>query len=262
MNELERQLLQAVARKAGFDISHCREDGWIECISSMHAKRIWLNRSLSIPDEICFAIEQTMPISLRGMVKPAFLSLLPVGAKDAFCIPERDLLGVLRSLWDGYSCDLPISGALQEADGLAINRRNLELFNRRGLESERDAMTRERTCQDLFRNGLIEFYHSRCVMSGIDMPELLVASHIKPWASCQSDEERMDVFNGLLLAVHWDKLFDLGYISFNDKGDILISEHLNQCVRDVYGVDESIHIMLFEHHCRYMAYHREKVFLK
>ena len=50
-------------------------------------------------------------------------------------------------------------------------------------------------------------------MTGLDVPELLRASHIKPWADCGTDAERLDVFNGLLLAPHLDAAFDAGFIT-------------------------------------------------
>jgi predicted restriction endonuclease len=50
---------------------------------------------------------------------------------------------------------------------------------------------------------------------------LLRASHIKPWADCETDAELLDVYNGLLLAAHLDAAFDSSLISFNEKGQIL-----------------------------------------
>jgi putative restriction endonuclease len=46
----------------------------------------------------------------------------------------------------------------------------------------------------------VDYWGGRCPISGVDQPELLRASHIKPWADCSTDAERLDVFNGVLLA--------------------------------------------------------------
>jgi putative restriction endonuclease len=54
----------------------------------------------------------------------------------------------------------------------------------------------------------MEYWNGRCPLTGIDQPELLRASHIKAWAACESDRERLDVHNGLLLAAHLDAAFD------------------------------------------------------
>lgn len=58
----------------------------------------------------------------------------------------------------------------------------------------------QRVGQDIFRQGLMECWESRCAITGLAIPELLRASHIKPWADCATDAERLDVYNGLLLA--------------------------------------------------------------
>ena len=57
------------------------------------------------------------------------------------------------------------------------------------------------------------------------MPELLIASHIKPWRD-SNDEERLDACNGLLLAAHVDKAFDRYLLSFREeRGDFWVSIH-------------------------------------
>ena len=57
----------------------------------------------------------------------------------------------------------------------------------------------------------MEYWDSKCAVTGLAIPELLKASHIKPWKD-STDEERLDIFNGLLLAPHLDAAFDRGFI--------------------------------------------------
>jgi predicted restriction endonuclease len=73
-------------------------------------------------------------------------------------------------------------------------------------------------------------------MTGIAEPALLRASHIVPWSDC-SDEQRLDVHNGLLLSALWDAAFDRGLISFAGDGSLLVSPQLSQTARDALGVD-------------------------
>lgn len=68
-------------------------------------------------------------------------------------------------------------------------------------------------------------------------PSLLRASHIKPWADCESDAERLDIFNGFLLAPHLDAAFDAGFITVGDEGEILVSELLREEDRRLLGLD-------------------------
>jgi len=65
---------------------------------------------------------------------------------------------------------------------------------------------------------------------------LLRASHIKPWAACEADAERLDVFNGLLLAPHLDAAFDAGFFTIADDGTALVSEALPATDRALVGL--------------------------
>jgi hypothetical protein len=62
----------------------------------------------------------------------------------------------------------------------------------------------QRIGQDIFRDRLMNYWQRRYPLTGISDPVLLRASHIIPWADCQSDAERLDVHNGLLLSALWD----------------------------------------------------------
>jgi putative restriction endonuclease len=63
----------------------------------------------------------------------------------------------------------------------------------------------------VFRRSLIEYWGGRCAVTGLDVVEVLR----KPWADCESDAERLDVFNQLLLASHLDALSDKGFLKFS-----------------------------------------------
>lgn len=85
----------------------------------------------------------------------------------------------------------------------------------------REAVINVRVNQGEFRNRLLQRYN-RCCLCGVDNPELLVASHIKPWAKSKP-EEKLDVNNGFLMCPNHDRLFDKGWISFDDEGNIVIA---------------------------------------
>lgn len=119
----------------------------------------------------------------------------------------------------------------------------------------------QRVGQDIFRSSLLEYWGRRCAVSGLDVPELLRASHIKPWADCTSDAERLDVFNGLLLAPHLDALFDGGWVTFLDSGQIRISDELDTASRVRLGISGAEVILgLTERHQAYLAWHHEHCF--
>ena len=90
---------------------------------------------------------------------------------------------------------------------------------------------------------------------------MLIASHIKPWRDADN-QERLDAYNGLLLLPNYDKLFDLGYISFNQKGMIMCSRLLDKFDRETIGLTNDLHLVkLEEQHLKYLKYHNENCFL-
>lgn len=90
------------------------------------------------------------------------------------------------------------------------------------ISTERDALTKARLGQGLFRQRVAEV-EPICRVTGLARQEFLVASHIKPWRDCDN-RERLSGANGLLLSPHIDKLFDRHWISF-DSGGQLIWQH-------------------------------------
>lgn len=90
---------------------------------------------------------------------------------------------------------------------------------------------------------------------------MLVASHIKPWKDA-NNYERLDPYNGLLLLPNFDKLFDLGYISFNHDGKIMCSRLLDKFDRETIGLSHDLHLVRIEsQHLAYLKYHNENCFL-
>ncbi len=92
-------------------------------------------------------------------------------------------------------------------------------------ETTRKAIVKARIGQGLFRRLVVQKY-GRCLITDADEPALLVASHIKPWRDWWKDSrECLDPENALLLSPTWDRLFDQGFISFTDEGEMIISDN-------------------------------------
>ena len=111
----------------------------------------------------------------------------------------------------------------------------------------------------LFREGLMTLWRGRCAISGLDVPELLRASHAKPWAT-STDAERLDVYNGLLLAAHLDAAFDAGLITILANGTVGVSSSLTSHATGVLQLDARITVQLSPRHRAYLAWHRDHVF--
>jgi hypothetical protein len=121
-----------------------------------------------------------------------------------------------------------------------------------------------RTKQDLFRRRLNDI-EKKCRLTSIMDLRFLRASHIKPWASCDTGNERTDGNNGLLLTPHADLLFDKGWVTFGEKGRLRIASDLPQGVRSKIGLNlrEGRNCGHFNSEQQvYLEYHRNKIFEK
>lgn len=128
--------------------------------------------------------------------------------------------------------------------------------------TEKETIIKARIGQGIFRQQLLDKYHNRCIITGISESNLLIASHIKPWRSA-NNHERISCENGLLLSPLYDKLFDLGFITFNDAMQIVVSKNLSKENAKLINIDCS---RVFIHNpsdelCQNMSYHRRNVFL-
>lgn len=89
-----------------------------------------------------------------------------------------------------------------------------------------------RVDQNVFRQIVIANYSGKCAISGIDIPDLLVASHIVPWS--KNEEERLNPENGICLSPLYDRAYDKGYISINENLEILLSNDLKMKSKEGY----------------------------
>jgi HNH endonuclease len=126
----------------------------------------------------------------------------------------------------------------------------------RSTEAER--LVVQRVGQDVFRDALMDYWGGRCPLTGITEPALLRASHIVPWAD-STDEQRLDVYNGLLLSALWDAAFDGGLVSFADDGAVLVSESVGVTTRAALGIAPTTRLNgLRDQHRVNLAVHRER----
>jgi hypothetical protein len=127
--------------------------------------------------------------------------------------------------------------------------------------TEAERLVIQRVGQDVFREALLSYWAGRCAVTGVAEPRLLRASHIKPWAKCETDAERLDVYNGLLLAAHLDAAFDGGLISFSDEGAILFSPQFAHEDRDALGFHDHLALhRVAARHLPNLAWHRTFLF--
>ena len=235
---------------------------------------LWLSRRskvMSLPDVVSFAVsEQHAGGDQRCYVKGAgaygLLRELPLPHRASVTFTSLESK-------DGSRVQLirlhPVPGSEIEIDREGMEMEIvLALLADESLEAlTRDQLIKARVGQGRYRADLLADCGSLCPMTGIDAPELLVASHIKPWRSADNSE-RLDPQNGLVLSPLWDKLFDQGFITFDDRGHVMVSRELDAQTMKIIGLVDGTYydklpIIGGKNGSRrkYMAYHRDNVFL-
>jgi len=155
-----------------------------------------------------------------------------------------------------YSAALRLYGQfLKDATDYELTNDLADLDNDVSLsETERSTLRTTRLGHGKFREGLVGYWRG-CAVTQYPDVRLLIASHIKPWREADN-RERLDPYNGLLLVPNLDKVFDRQLISFDERGRILISSHLEDPAK--LGVNPNMAIRLDSCHQHYLAHHREQ----
>jgi putative restriction endonuclease len=114
---------------------------------------------------------------------------------------------------------------------MALPSKPLDIFKARvaamPTTTEVERLVIQRVGQDVFREALDRYWLGKCAITGVSDRALLRASHILPWSQCGSDDQRLDVFNGILLVAHLDAAFDALLLSFDECGMPLLSPRLS-----------------------------------
>ena len=202
----------------GFRVELGRRGGWLGYSSTTAHGEVWIARD---PLQNIWLLSVTHPGVAHELSIPRFdvangMVQLPGLASYGFA----NLSGLYEALDRAYKLGVSLPNA-----PLAVFQKETAALPTT-TEAERVAVVR--IGQDIFRDALLEYWNGRCPLTGITDPALLRASHIVPWAKCESDELRLDVHNGLLLSALWDCAFDSGLISFSDSGIVLRSPELSE----------------------------------
>jgi putative restriction endonuclease len=141
-------------------------------------------------------------------------------------------------------------------DDVAMHRNELNVVP----ETERLSLIKARLGQGDFRQRLLDEWRG-CAVTGITAPDLLRASHIKPWRM-SSNEERLNRFNGLMLLPQYDHLFDRGYITFDDSGRMVPSPAIVTLPPHLLGIAMDARLRkVARDHLPYLEFHHDAVFL-
>lgn len=145
-------------------------------------------------------------------------------------------------------------------DAITVEQREEEAEKkiRRDGATDKEALIKARRGQGKFRERVLANEPS-CRLTGVSDARFLRASHIKPWID-STDVERLDGDNGLMLAPHVDHLFDLGFISFEQSGELLVAEGVRTILEVWHLPSKAIGKEFNDNQERYLKYHRQNVF--
>lgn len=158
----------------------------------------------------------------------------------------------------------------QESNPKTISKKLIDHFDITKVGEDKASMTKQRKGQDYFRHMILANYGNRCALTGIDIPQLLLASHIIPWADKTHKKDRLNPCNGICLSALYDKAFDRGLITISpDDYTIRLSSALREYETKEYydrhfGSIAGKQITMpvdFKPDPDFLAYHQEHIFV-
>lgn len=206
-------------------------------------------------------VQGEIHLAAAGVQGPWFLALSHAGVIAALGLAALDMPGPGKSRF--VFADLGVLYAtLSRVYELAVSLPDAPLREFEAQVADLPRMTEaerlvvRRIGQDIFRTRLMDYWQGCCPLTGITDTALLRASHIIPWSECESDAERLDVHNGLLLSALWDAAFDRALVTFDDEGGPIFSPHISERARAELRWNAPI--SLTNQHRRQLARHRRR----
>ena len=251
------------------------------------ARRLWERKELILALSVYFQLPfgrlnrstpEVMELArlLGRTSNSAVLRLVNFAACDPYIINSGRTgmpagIPVCKPIWDEYAND-------KERLFLEAQQIRAELMQKSIEESlnipqtllvgkEKETIIKQRVNQSVFRTMILQNYENKCAITGINVPDLLIASHIIPWADSTA-EQRLTPENGICLSALYDKAFDRGLITISpDDYRITLSSALLEYETKEYfdrhfgSIAGKKIIMPIEHYPNrdYLAYHRERI---
>jgi hypothetical protein len=127
-------------------------------------------------------------------------------------------------------------------------------------QTERKGLVTSRVGQGAYRKRIIHRWEYKCAVTGFNKLNILIASHIVPWMD-SNDHERLDVNNGILLSPTYDALFDKHLISFENNGEIILSDSIEMQAYQQIGLSGKEKILQFNSfNPNYLDRHRRRFY--
>lgn len=249
MNCLERSLVEKAGYDFGFEHVQTSTEQEVILVSARHPAKAKVTQQKT---EFEVSISSPRTAILNEELCRCFPEF--TYSSGVFRVCSHNELGQILRRAANLAYALPNQAALEYQSTLDQELKKLPASSR-GTEVER--MVRQRVGQQAYRNAMLSYWGHGCAVTGITVGAVLRASHAKPWAECDNDEERLDVFNGFLLNANLDALFDRFMISFDLSGTLLVAPSIPK--KDLVGLGLVTPLKLrwlAEEHVPYLKYHK------
>lgn len=251
LNLLQRSLIEKAGYENGFENNNSVNDSDVYLSSARHSAKVIIG---------CHGNDEQLLVNVNSGITGGLITELgrtfakhQIG-DDTYLLPNITQLAKFLRRASTLAQALPNQAVIQfhkEIDDVMAavpgSIKNTEV----------ERMVKQRIGQDRFRSIMLDYWGNACAVTGLSVPEVLRASHAKPWSECASDDERLDVYNGFLLCANLDALFDRFLITFDTDGLIVVSGKIdiNQC--NLLGLTPSLKLRwLTDNHQAYLDYHR------
>lgn len=186
----------------------------------------------------------------------SFHEFLSVSSGREIYLPSH-LSQIIETEWEQESTISVVFTALDLPGSPKIGDEVVDSSSAKGWDVLRT--TKVRLGHAKFKEKLTNYWGNKCAVLGLENPaggKFLIASHIIPW-SIANENDKVQQFNGLLLSPHLDRLFDAGYISFDDHGKLLYNPEYSELLEQMAIPSDSKLRKLDKKHIPFLRKHRE-----
>lgn len=213
---------------------------------------VWKTESLSTLTNL----HSALLVAKSDLSSPWYHKDLPKSyLRDGFCTAAMNAYihfleeyQIEKSALDGFDAIQGETAEFSVKTQLKVNE-SVEAIKRfQGQEGKEELRTVKQRCnQNVFRKIILKVYDSKCCVTGLNIPELNIASHIVPWA--EDKDIRLDPCNGLCLSATYDRAFDKNLISLDSDYRLIVSRDIkefytSQVVKDYFLAKEGETILL------------------
>ncbi len=228
------------------------DDGWLVEVSFEELNQTEFKPSAHMETLAPFLPEIYSPIRPNGVGNQIYLAKIPSSMADAlFGIAGDTARAIEQDLSSDIKYEIPTNETEEETD--------IQMRTDIG-PTQKTQIINSRRGQGVFKAN-VRLIETACRVTGVANPRHLIASHIKPWSK-SDDIEKLSGFNGLLLSPHIDHLFDKGFISFEESGNLVLSNKLETETLEKWQINKDINVGSFKQEQKqFLEYHRDVVLI-